>query len=62
MRRGHPTDRFYEYLSETHWFPAVVDRYFRGRYRDKYGALMEELQERNIVRIEDGVYYANVAR
>ena len=40
----------------------MVDRYFQGRYRDRYDALMEGLLERNIVRIEDGTYYANVAR
>jgi len=44
------------------WFPAVVDRYFQGRYRDRYDALMEGLLERNKVQIEDGIYYANVAR
>jgi len=39
----------------------VVDRYFQARYRGRYDVLMEGLLERNIMRIEDGIYYANVA-
>lgn len=62
MKRGYRSDRLYEYLLKSKWFPAVVDRYFQGRYRDKYNALMEGLLERNTVRIEDGTYYANVPR
>ncbi len=62
MKRGFPKDRFFDTLLKSYWFPAVVDRYFRGGYRDTYDALMEGLLERNIIRIEDGVYHANVAR
>jgi len=62
MKRGYRSDRLYEYLLKSCWFPAVVDRYFQGRYRDRYDALMEGLLERNLVRIEDGTYYANVER
>ncbi len=62
MKRGCRTDGLFDYLSKTHWYPAVVDRYFQGRYRNRYEAVMEDLLERNIVRIEDGIYYANVPR
>jgi hypothetical protein len=42
--------------------PGVVDRYFKGRYRGRYGAFMEGSLERNIAGIEDGTHYANVER
>ena len=62
MKRGFPKEQFFDTLLKSCWFPAVVDRYFEGRYRDTYDALMEGLLERNIIRIEDGAYHANVAR
>ena len=61
-KRGYPVDRLYEILTESQRFSAVVDRTFRGRYRNRYDALIEDLPERNIIRIEDGIYHANVER
>lgn len=35
MKRGCRKDRLYEYLAGSDLFPAVVDRSFRGRYRNR---------------------------
>jgi hypothetical protein len=62
MKGGYRRDLFDDCLSKSKWFPAVVDRYFQGRYRNMYDALMEGLVERDIIRIENGSYHANVTR
>jgi len=62
MKRGYRKERLYEYLAGSHGFPVVVDRCFHGRYRRRYDRLIEDLLERNTIRIEDGIYHADVAR
>ncbi|MEW6374420.1 MAG: MBL fold metallo-hydrolase [Thermodesulfobacteriota bacterium] len=60
MKKGYPKDDFFNYLLTTHWFKAVVDLYFEGRYQEKFDEIMEELIERNIVFIKDGYYHTTV--
>ena len=60
MKKGYPKDEFYNYLLTTHWFKAVIDLYFEGKYQDKFNELMEEFLERNIVFIKDGYYYTTI--
>lgn len=60
MRKGYPKEDFFNYLMTTHWFRAVVDFYFEGRYEEKFNELMEEFVERNIVFMKDGYYHTTV--
>lgn len=60
MKKGYPQDGFFNYLMTTHWFKAVVDLYFEGRYQDKFNDLMEEFLKRNIIFIKDEYYHTTV--
>lgn len=60
IKRRYPEKEFYNYLLTTHWFKAVVDSYFEGRYQEKFDGIMEEFLERNIVYIKDGHYHTAV--
>ncbi|MDZ4163868.1 MAG: MBL fold metallo-hydrolase [Smithellaceae bacterium] len=60
MKRGHSVSDFFDYLMTTHWFRAVVDLYFEGRYQEKFDELIEEFLRRNTVYIKDGYYHTSI--
>lgn len=60
MKNGYPKETFFQYLMGGIWYPAVVDAFFEGRYRDKFDELIAEFSERGIVFIEDGAYRTTV--
>ncbi|MDI7261352.1 MAG: MBL fold metallo-hydrolase [Thermodesulfobacteriota bacterium] len=60
MKKGYPQDGFFNYLMTNHWFKAVVDLYFEGRYQDKFNDLMEEFLKRNSIFIKDEYYHTTV--
>jgi hypothetical protein len=62
MRPGYPQDRFFDYLMTTHWYPAVVDRYFEGSYEGVFAELIAELTARKLVLLDQGSFYSSLAR
>ncbi len=60
MRRGFPKKEFLNYLLTTHWFKAVVELYFEGKYQEKFDEIIEEFLKRDVVYIKDGYYHTTV--
>lgn len=59
-KKGFPKNDFFAYLMTTHWFKAVTDSYFEGKYQEKFNEIMEEFLKRGIVHVENGYYYTTV--
>lgn len=60
MKKGYAHNELLNYLMTTHWFKAVVDLYFGGRYQEKFNEVMKEFLERNIVYIKEDYYRTTV--
>jgi glyoxylase-like metal-dependent hydrolase (beta-lactamase superfamily II) len=60
MRRRVPRERFYDQLLATTWFPETVDRYFEGRGRSLYNAIMTDFERRGVVRREGPCWITTV--
>lgn len=48
-KRGFAEDSFFEYLAGTHWYPEVVDLYFKSRYRETYEETIAQLLSRKLI-------------
>lgn len=60
MKRGFAKKEFLNYLLTTHWFKAVVELYFEGKYQETFHEIMEEFLKRDVVYIKDGYYHTTV--